>query len=246
MKVRIKRQNDRRSAPYWQVFHFRGEGRITVAAILEKLNERDQLEDIKGKQCRKIRWECGCMQKMCGGCAMVINGHPALACGVFINTDDTEILRLEPLTKFPVVEDLIVDRSVIWERQKEALMYLGIRKHPDPKEHEHQYSAAKCLKCGLFLLGEGARAKYVRRHVKLPVEFKRNGDRMKGKGASKRGRFRAFDVRGCLTLPLIPFIQRACGCNTDLMLNASRKETATNKTHPYCDFSCLYLEYSPA
>ena len=103
MKVRIKRQDDRRSAPYWQVFHFRGEGRITVAAILEKLNERDQLEDIKGKQCRKIRWECGCMQKMCGGCAMVINGHPALACGVFINTDDTEILRLEPLTKFQVV-----------------------------------------------------------------------------------------------------------------------------------------------
>ena len=34
MKVRIKRQDDRRSAPYWQVFHFRGEGRITVAAIL--------------------------------------------------------------------------------------------------------------------------------------------------------------------------------------------------------------------
>ena len=29
MKVRIKRQDDRRSAPYWQVFHFRGEGRIT-------------------------------------------------------------------------------------------------------------------------------------------------------------------------------------------------------------------------
>ena len=105
MKVRIKRQDDRRSAPYWQVFHFRGEGRITVAAILEKLNERD----------------------------------------------DTEILRLEPLTKFPVVEDLMVDRSVIWERQKEALMYLGIRKHPDPKEHDHQYSAAKCLKCGLCL-----------------------------------------------------------------------------------------------
>ncbi len=151
MKVRIKRQDGRRSAPYWQVFHFRGEGRITVAAILEKLNERDQLEDIKGKQCRKIRWECGCMQKMCGSCAMVINGHPALACGVFINTDDTEILRLEPLTKFSVVEDLIVDRSVIWERQKEALMYLGIRKHPDPKEHDHQYSAAKCLKCGLCL-----------------------------------------------------------------------------------------------
>lgn len=53
MKVRIKRQDDRRSAPYWQVFHFRGEGRITVAAILEKLNERDQLEDIKGNNVEK-------------------------------------------------------------------------------------------------------------------------------------------------------------------------------------------------
>ena len=58
MKVRIKRQDDRRSAPYWQVFHFRGEGRITVAAILEKLNERDQLEDIKGKQCRNLICVC--------------------------------------------------------------------------------------------------------------------------------------------------------------------------------------------
>ena len=57
---------------------------------------------------------------------MVINGHPALACGVFINTDDTEILRLEPLTKFPVVEDLIVDRSVIWERQKKCGLCLEV------------------------------------------------------------------------------------------------------------------------
>ena len=53
MKVRIKRQDDRRSAPYWQVFHFRGEGRITVAAILEKLNERDQLEDTKENNVEK-------------------------------------------------------------------------------------------------------------------------------------------------------------------------------------------------
>ena len=46
MKVRIKRQDDRRSAPYWQIFHFRGEGTVTLAEILEKLNERDQQEDI--------------------------------------------------------------------------------------------------------------------------------------------------------------------------------------------------------
>lgn len=151
MKVKIKRQESRRSAPFWETFFFRSEGRITVAAILERLNDRDQLEDVQGRRCRKIQWECGCMQKVCGGCAMVINGHPALACSTFINTDDTEVLKLEPLTKFPVVSDLVVDRSVIWERQKEAMMYLGKRKRPELKEQEHQYSAAKCLKCGLCL-----------------------------------------------------------------------------------------------
>ena len=54
MKVRIKRQDDRRSAPYWQVFHFRGEGRITVAAILEKLNERDVWNVVVCRKCAEV------------------------------------------------------------------------------------------------------------------------------------------------------------------------------------------------
>ena len=73
MKIKIRRQDTADSAPYWQTFDFADEGRITAAGILDRLNYRDDLTDENGVPCRRIRWECSCMQKMCGGCAMVIN-----------------------------------------------------------------------------------------------------------------------------------------------------------------------------
>ena len=82
---------------------------------------------------------------------MVINGQPTLACGEFIDLDSTKELKLAPLSKFPCVRDLTVDRSCIQEHQKQALMYLGERGRPKKREHEQQYMAAKCLKCGLCL-----------------------------------------------------------------------------------------------
>ena len=150
MKIKIRRQDTADSAPYWQTFDFADEGRITAAGILDRLNYRDDLMDENGIPCRRIRWECSCMQKMCGGCAMVINGRPGLACGTFIDTGQSSLLVLEPLTKFPVVTDLVVDRSILQEYQREAMMYLGTRATPDQKEYARQYSAAKCLRCGLL------------------------------------------------------------------------------------------------
>ena len=151
MIVRVKRQDSALSESYYQDFEYSGSGRDTVSHILEKINSEDDLRDRSGNAASGIRWECSCMQKMCGACAMVVNGRPALACSEFIDTDSTDLLLLEPLSKFPVKADLITDRSCITEHQKEAMMYLGKRRKPDRREHEQQYSAAKCLKCGLCL-----------------------------------------------------------------------------------------------
>ena len=151
MIVRVKRQDNASSESYYQEFEYSGNGRDTVSHILEMINSEDDLRDVTGKAASKIRWECSCMQKMCGACAMVINGKPALACSEFIDTDSADVLLLEPLSKFPVEADLITDRSCITEHQKEAMLYLGKRRRPDRREHDQQYSAAKCLKCGLCL-----------------------------------------------------------------------------------------------
>lgn len=151
MIVKIKRQREPESQPYWQTFEYNGPKHVAVSAVLDALNYTDDLFDVDGKPAARIRWECGCMQAVCGGCAMVINGVPALACATFADQVKGDSLILEPLSKFPVVADLIVDRSIIYDQLIQAKAYLEQIATSDPKQHEQQYSVAKCLKCGLCL-----------------------------------------------------------------------------------------------
>ena len=55
------------------------------------------------------------------------------------------------MTKFPVVIDLCVDRSCIYDKLKEAEIYIGNLAEVNDKEYQYQYMVAKCLKCGLCL-----------------------------------------------------------------------------------------------
>lgn len=151
MRVKIKRQNAPDSAAYWQSFNYGGDKHVTVSAVLDALNYTDDLYDAQGAPASRIRWECSCMQAVCGGCAMVINGVPSLACSTFADEVKGEELVLEPLSKFPVVADLIVDRSVIYENLNRVKAYLEGNASNDAKQHSQQYSVAKCLKCGLCL-----------------------------------------------------------------------------------------------
>ena len=151
MIVTIKRQRDAQSEPYWQSFLYDGPLHVPVSAVLDALNYTDDLFDVDEKPAARIRWECSCMQAMCGGCAMVINGVPALACATFVDEVKGKDLVLEPLSKFPVVADLIVDRSSIYENLNRASAFLERRAASDAGKHGQQYSIAKCLKCGLCL-----------------------------------------------------------------------------------------------
>ncbi len=151
MIVKIRRQENPESLPYWQSFEYNGPAHVTVSAVLDALNYTDDLFDTNGNTAKRIRWECSCMQSVCGGCAMVINGVPALACATFADKVKGKELVLEPLSKFPVVSDLIVDRTIIYENLITAKAYLEGLAKSDKRQHGQQYSVAKCLKCGLCL-----------------------------------------------------------------------------------------------
>lgn len=151
MIVKIKRQSAPDAPSYWQSFSYEGPKHVSVSAVLDDLNYTDDLFDVEGKSAPRIRWECSCMQATCGGCAMVINGTPALACATFADEGKGEELILEPLSKFPVVADLIVDRSVIYENLLRGKAYLEDMAVKETREYKQQYSVAKCLKCGLCL-----------------------------------------------------------------------------------------------
>ena len=151
MIVKIKRQSAPQAEPYWQSFVYEGSRHVTVSAVLDALNYTDDLFDAEGSPAPRIRWECSCMQAVCGGCAMVINGVPALACSTFADRVKGDTLVLEPLSKFPVVADLITDRGIIYENLNQAKAYLEGSAVSDKRHHGQQYSVAKCLKCGLCL-----------------------------------------------------------------------------------------------
>ena len=101
----------------------------------------------------RIVWECGCLEKKCGACAMLVNGYPTLACSVFLKkVAKRGKISLEPFHKFPLIKDLMVDRSTIFETMKEMKLWL---KEKNPSDYTWdrnlQYKAGQCLQCGCCL-----------------------------------------------------------------------------------------------
>ena len=151
MKVRILRQKSPVAEAFWESFDYEGEKSVSVAGMLDQINYNDDIINDKGERTERIAWDCSCLQGMCGACAMVINGVPALACETFLRDLKGDEVVIRPLRKFPVVKDLIVDRSVISENLKNDNIYIGEYNPKDSAGYLHQYEAAKCLKCGLCL-----------------------------------------------------------------------------------------------
>lgn len=91
------------------------------------------------------RWLCG--TKMCGTCAVRMNGREVLACWEAVEPDMT----IEPLRNLPVVRDLVVDRQPYEDRVagfepwlERPAAYPGF---PEPLSHKDMKNASKALDC---------------------------------------------------------------------------------------------------
>ena len=151
MRIKILRRENPASEPYWETFDYDGPEESSVAGMFDWLNVHDDIVSVDGKKTTRIGWECSCLQGVCGACAMVINGRPALACETFLKDLKVREITVEPLKKFPVIHDLITDRSSIQENLKKTDVFIGEYNPSNEEDHAHQYAAAKCLKCGLCL-----------------------------------------------------------------------------------------------
>lgn len=153
MKVRfdILRRESATAAPYRQLIDYEtDDANASVATALAALNETPDLRDIEGKPVSRIRWESSCLQKKCGACAMRIGGVPRLACDTKLK-DLGAVIPLEPLRKFPVVADLIVDRSVLHENLKTLRVWLEQDATASERTQDAAYEASRCLQCGCCL-----------------------------------------------------------------------------------------------
>ena len=140
----MQRRKNAKDEPYTENFEYTfSDPAETVATALKKLNETLPYE-------RRIRWECSCLQKKCGACAMLVNGRPRLACDEKLSFLG-EIIKLEPLKKFPPVADLIVDRQAVFDSLKELEVWFENAAEPSEKRVETVREASRCLQCGCCL-----------------------------------------------------------------------------------------------
>jgi succinate dehydrogenase/fumarate reductase iron-sulfur protein len=91
------------------------------------------------------RWLCG--SKMCGTCAVRMNGREVLACWEGVEPQMT----IEPLRNLPVVRDLVVDRTSYEERVASFEPWLerptAYQGFPEHLTHEDMKNASKALDC---------------------------------------------------------------------------------------------------
>ncbi|MBQ8922179.1 MAG: succinate dehydrogenase [Oscillospiraceae bacterium] len=148
----VLRQASPDDAPYRQTILFETDDmQMTVASMLQKINADPACTDTEGRAVTPIRWECSCLQKKCGACAMRINGRPRLACDALLSEFRRGRILLEPLRKFPVVADLTVDRSILMQNLMRMQIWFAEDAEPDEAVRGLTYDASRCLQCGCCL-----------------------------------------------------------------------------------------------
>ena len=117
VKFIITRQDSPNSAPYEEEFEVPYRPNMNVISALMEI--RRNPVNAKGQDTTPVTWDMNCLEEVCGACSMVINGKPRQSCSALIDQLEQPI-RLEPMKTFPVVRDLQVDRSRMFDALKKV------------------------------------------------------------------------------------------------------------------------------
>ncbi len=115
---------------------------------------------VQGKNVEPIVWEQGCLEEVCGSCSMLVNQRPRQACTALIRNiiEETKsrTISLAPFTKFPLIRDLVVERTIMFENLKKVNAWIesdgAYQKGAGPKISQDKqnvmYSLSTCMTCG--------------------------------------------------------------------------------------------------
>ncbi|GAA0294545.1 succinate dehydrogenase / fumarate reductase iron-sulfur subunit [Gracilibacillus halotolerans] len=152
----ITRQDDPDSATYDETFKVKYRKNMNIISALMEIQKNPQNAD--GKRVAPVSWESNCLEEVCGACSMIINDVPRQACSTLVDKLEQPI-RIAPMSTFPVVRDLVVDRSRMFESLKKVKAWIPIDGTydlgPGPrmpeKKRQWAYELSKCMTCGVCL-----------------------------------------------------------------------------------------------
>lgn len=160
-KLKIQRRQNEGADVYWETFELPYRRNLNVISAL--LDVRKNPVTIEGKATTPPVWDMSCLEQVCGICTMVIDGMVRQSCSALIDDllleSSTDTVTLQPMSKFPNVRDLKVDRSKMFDHLKQVNAWVEIDGSyalgPGPQMSndtaQERYAYSRCMTCGCCL-----------------------------------------------------------------------------------------------
>jgi len=159
-RVRVLRQATPHGASHWESFDVPYEEGMNITTVLQRIAADPVTSD--NHPTTPVAFDACCLEEVCGSCTMVINNRVRQGCSALVHTllDDSPMgIELRPMTKFPVVRDLVVDRRPMFEALKRAKAWVNVDGYHDlgpgprisPRAQEEAYPLSRCMTCGCCL-----------------------------------------------------------------------------------------------
>ena len=160
INVRILRQDGPGQPSYWERHQVDYEENMNVISVLQRIAAN--ATTVEGQSVNPVVWDCGCLEEVCGSCTMLINGRVRQSCSALVDRlleEDGHEIELRPMTKFPVIRDLMVDRSRMFESLERVKAWVPVDNYydmgPGPRQsrqqQEENYPLSQCMSCGCCL-----------------------------------------------------------------------------------------------
>lgn len=143
---------------YWEEFELELKPFYNITSALMDVQKNPVNK--KGERVTPVAWEQGCLEVVCGSCSMLINGRPMQGCVALVEkilaATGSRTITLAPFTKFPLIKDLVVDRTVMFDTLKRIHAWVdtddsldrGFGPKIDPHVQEERYILSTCMTCG--------------------------------------------------------------------------------------------------
>ncbi len=144
---------------YWEEFELPLEPFLNVNSALLEIQKNPVNRN--QEHVAPVAWEQGCLEEVCGSCSMLINGRPRQGCAALIDNiigaTGSSVITLAPMTKFPLVRDLVINRDIMFENLKKVHAWIDADDSFDrgfgPKIsqdlQETMYTLSTCMTCGV-------------------------------------------------------------------------------------------------
>src|SRR6476620_9806000 len=128
IEFRISRREKLGADQYTETFEIPYRRNLNVISALMEIRKNPVTKD--GKQTTPPVWDMSCLEQVCGICTMVIDGRVRQSCSALVDdlllASGGNTITLEPMSKFPNVRDLQVDRSRMFEYLKRTNAWIEL------------------------------------------------------------------------------------------------------------------------